>query len=378
MMIYTVLSLAYAVLTEGIFLLFAYGIFRLVWTEQKQPIEFQKAGEAGQIYQRLGTPLERPYNNQNKGALMLTLLIFLIGVGSVLFAVYFLFLTRHISTNLSKIMKGIRLISNGDLSARIHIHGEDEFAMIGEQFNVMAEELSKLMESERKIERTKNNLITNVAHDLRTPLTSIIGYLDLTRQNADLDEASRQRYISIAYDKAKRLEKLIGDLFNYTKFSSGEVVLNPGPMDLVKFVEQMIDEFYPLFMDAGLTCRINAEAPGIMIEADGDLLARAFSNLLSNAAKYGKDGKKIAVAIRENRKWAMVSITNYGKIIPQEELEFIFDRFYRVENSRNSETGGTGLGLAIARSVVLMHGGRIQVSSGEEGTVFEVSLRKEV
>ena len=295
-------------------------------------------------------------------------------VGVALFIIYFLILSQRLYVSLAKIAAGIETMSSGDLNTRVRIEGEDEFALIGEKLNCMALDISTLMESERKNERIKNNLITNVAHDLRTPLTSVIGYLDLLVKNPNLEEEMKTRYMTIAYDKALRLQKLIDDLFSYTKVSQGEVKPKLVPLDVVKLMEQMIDEFYPFFQDAGLAYEFTTSHAAIMVMADGDMLARAFSNLLGNAVKYGKDGKNIRVRIQKNGEKVSISVINYGKVISAKDLEYIFDRFYRVEGSRSEETGGSGLGLAIAKRIVMLHEGSIKAKSDMEGTVFEVTL----
>ena len=224
-------------------------------------------------------------------------------------------------------------------------------------------------------EDVKNELITSVAHDLRTPLTSIIGYLYLALTKEELEEEKKKRYIEIAYDKSKRLEKLLEDLFRYTKYSTDEVRIQNQPIDFVKFMEQMMEEFYPNFQDAGLMYEFHTEIDKAYIMADGELLARAVGNLVSNAIKYGKDGKIIKVYIKQCANYVSLSILNYGPLIPQENLAHIFERFYRVENSRSEQTGGSGLGLAIAKQIVTLHNGEIDVKSDYDGTVFEVRLK---
>ena len=296
-------------------------------------------------------------------------------VGIALFIMYFLVFSRRISNSLAKIAAGIETMAQGDMDTRVQIEGEDEFAVIGEKLNGMAESIGLLIENERKSERIKNNLITNVAHDLRTPLTSVIGYLDLLVKNPDLEEKTKEKYIKIAYDKSLRLQKLIEDLFSFTKVSQGEVEPVLAPLDIVKFMEQMIDEFYPFFQDAGLEYEFLTNKSSIIVMADGDLLARAVSNLMGNAVKYGKDGKNIRIHIKQKDDMVSIAVINYGKVIPEKDLEYIFDRFYRVEGSRSEKTGGSGLGLAIAKRIVVMHDGEIRASSSMEGTTFEIKLK---
>ncbi len=147
-------------------------------------------------------------------------------------------------------------------------------------------------------------------------------------------------------------------------------------IDMVKFMAQLVDEFYPSFQESGLEYEFVCDMNSSVVVADGNLLARAFANLIDNAIKYGKDGKSVRIELKEEKEMIRVLIVNYGKLIPENELDNIFDRFYRLESSRSSETGGTGLGLAIAKNIVLMHDGTISVGSDFNGTVFEVDLKK--
>lgn len=384
--LYSLLSLSYTVLTEaGLFIGF-FTLKNLFWNvlgsreggaaglegneaALKNPSAINSleglAGQSGR--EQHPAPLLG-----GKGLFFVFVLAVMIGIA--LFIVYFLLLTKKFILYIDQLSSGIQEISYGNFDARVEINNEDEFGWIAQQINKMARDLKELMEAERKNEKARNDLVTNVAHDLRTPLTSIIGYLDLAIRRPDLEDSVKEKYISIAYDKSKRLEGLIEDLFSYTKYSSGEVSLNLGKIDMVKFMEQMIDEFYPSFQEEGLEYSFQVNSRHIRMEGDGDLLARAFANLIGNAIKYGKDGKTIRIGLEKKEEDVSVYIVNYGKVIPEKELLNIFDRFYRVEASRSSETGGTGLGLAIAKKIILMHGGSISVKSDFDGTVFHVAL----
>lgn len=308
----------------------------------------------------------------NRDYLVITMILALL-VGMILFILYFLLLTKRFSNYLYEITDGIQQIAEGDFSTTIRVCNEDEFAVIAKSINKMSDDIKKMMDNDRQNEKMKHDLVTNVAHDLRTPLTSIIGYLDLAKEET-LDKETKERYIRIAYEKSKRLEHLIEDLFSYTKFTSGEVNVEKHQLDYVKLIEQMVEEFYPSFYENQLEYDYTANTTSCFICADGNLLARAIGNLLSNAVKYGKDGKKIRICLREQEKRVILRITNYGSIIPEKELKNVFDKFYRVENSRSIGTGGTGLGLAITKSIILLHDGTITVNSNYEGTVFEVIL----
>ncbi len=297
-------------------------------------------------------------------------------MGIFLFITFFLLLTKKFINYINKISEGINQISQGNLDNRINIKNEDEFAFLADKLNHMTDDIKEIMENERRIEYSKNELITSVAHDLRTPLTSIIGYLDLV-SSKELTTETQMKYISIAYNKSKRLEKLIEDLFTYTKFNFGEVKGAYTEVDMVKLLNQLIDEFYPSFAEYHLEYEFVTSNATAIIKADGNLLARAFANLISNAIKYGKDGKNILITLSKNEAGVIITVKNYGDIIPAEDLERIFQRFFRVETSRSSETGGSGLGLAIAQSIIVMHGGNISARSDSEGTVFTVELKNE-
>jgi two-component system sensor histidine kinase VanS len=317
------------------------------------------------------------YKNQKKlsGTPAVIVTVIMIGAGIVLFIVFFLFLTKKFIVYIKEISDGINQISLGNLDNRIVINNEDEFALIAEKLNRMADDIKDIMESERRSEYAKNELVTSIAHDLRTPLTSIIGYLDLV-SGKELPSDIRRKYIEIAYSKSKRLENLIDDLFTYTKFNFGEVKADFTQVDIVKLINQLLDEFYPSFAEFKLEYKFITSHPTAVITADGDLLARAFANLISNAIKYGKNGKDIRIDLCKEKNSVVISVINYGVTISVEDLEHIFERFYRVESSRSSDTGGSGLGLAIAYSIIKMHGGTIFAESRTDSTVFTVELKK--
>ena len=304
---------------------------------------------------------------------MIVLLYVLLGIG--VFSVSFLLLPSRSMRYISRISSAMREIAEGDLNITLDVEGDDEFADMAENLNNMVEELRQLMDRERESERTKNELITNVAHDLRTPLTSIIGYLELLSGPVKLNEEMQKKYLDITYKKSKRLQKLIEDLFGFTKLNYGKISMKVSKVDIVKLLSQMLEEFYPNFMEKNLAYELQSNVTAKVITADGNLLARLFDNLINNAIKYGSEGKKIIVKVDATDTVVTVSVTNFGYVIPKEELPLLFEKFYRVEQSRSVNTGGTGLGLAIAKNIVDMHGGTIGVTSDLNGTVFTVKLK---
>lgn len=303
-------------------------------------------------------------------------LFVMIIIGIVFFVGLFMLLMENIIRYLDDMTKSVRRIAEGDFNEVVKVQGEDELAYIAASLNDMTEKLSELMEKERDSERSKNELITNVAHDLRTPLTSIIGYMGYLTMKNDLDEETKANYIQMVYAKAKRLEKLIEDLFSFTKLNYGKIAMRVEKVDIVMLLNQLLDDFYPSFTQNDLEYELVCKKNSIIINADGNLLARLFDNLINNAIKYGKEGKYIKVFIKDGEEHVVVSVVNYGYIIPKEDIKNLFNKFYRVEQSRSTNTGGTGLGLAIVKNIVDMHKGTIEVHSDLDGTEFEVKLLK--
>lgn len=291
-----------------------------------------------------------------------------------LFIIYFLLFTKRIIRDLSYISDNITHIATGNMTEQIEIGRQDELGETVKRVNEMQAQLYAMMDVERKALQDNKNLITSVAHDLRTPVTSIMGYLELAMDLEHYELTERQKYVAIAYQKAVRLEHLIQDLFSYTKLMNGEITLRRSEIDLVQLVRQMVDEFYPIFQDHDLECIYQSDISSQIMVLDGEMIARAVQNLLSNAAKYGQDGKQIFVSIHKLEREIQICVTNFGQVIPEESLSSIFNRFYRVEESRSTDTGGTGLGLNIAYEIIQLHGGVIRVASSIQGTQFTIAL----
>ena len=219
----------------------------------------------------------------------------------------------------------------------------------------------------------KNDLITYLAHDLRTPLTSVIGYLSLLKEAPDMPEKMRAEYTGICLDKAFRLETLINEFFDITRYNLQDIELSREDVDLSYLLTQLADEFYPILKGKQLSIELN-NSDDVRISADPEKLARVFNNLLKNAAAYSSVGTVITIDLHHCSEIAKVTITNHGKTIPKEKLARIFDKFYRLDEARSSDTGGAGLGLAIAKKIVTLHGGEISVTSEDSITTFSVKL----
>lgn len=225
----------------------------------------------------------------------------------------------------------------------------------------------------RLAEQRKNDLVVYLAHDIRTPLTSVIGYLSLLDEVPDMPAPQRAKYVKVTLDKAYRLEKLTDDLFEITRYNSQSVQLEETWVDLHYMLLQMAEEFYPQLTRQGKRAEVRADE-SLQAYADPDQLARVFNNILKNAVAYSAPGSTVGIsAVRCGRSVA-VTFRNTGKAIPKHQLDMVFERFYRLDNARSSNAGGSGLGLAIAKEIVLLHGGTITAESENGVTAFTVTL----
>lgn len=219
----------------------------------------------------------------------------------------------------------------------------------------------------------RNDLITYLAHDLKTPLTSVIGYLDLLEEAPDMPDIQRKKYIHITLEKALRLEKLINEFFEITRYNLQQIILEKETIDLSFMLMQLTDEFYPLLTNHGNTVELQAE-DDLTVYGDSMKLARVFNNILKNAISYSYPNSPIKVYAGKREKDIVICFINQGKTIPQEKLDAIFEKFFRMDEARSTNTGGAGLGLAIAKEIVTLHGGTIGASSENEMTTFSVTL----
>lgn len=264
-------------------------------------------------------------------------------------------------------------ICEGDLDIKIPVRTTDELGVMAQTVNDMTDRLKTSIEEERAQERIKNELITNISHDLRTPLTSMIGYLELIHAAKPEDQEQIFHYSDIALRQGSDLKTLIECLFDYTKFSNGYVKLDQININLSELLEQVILGFIPIFQENEMEYRISFPNQRINIMADPILLTRVFDNLIRNAVFYGKDGKYVDIKLEQKKEYASVAVMNYGNTISPTDLPHIFERLYRVQPS-GAKDGGLGIGLAITKSIVDLHKGMIHVSSAEGTTIFEVNL----
>ncbi len=248
-----------------------------------------------------------------------------------------------------------------------------ELAATERKINSIKHTLEKRKSDALLAEQRKNDLIVYLAHDLKTPLTSVIGYLTLLRDEPQISQELRCRYTEIALDKAERLEELINEFFDITRFNLTALTLETERLHLSRMLEQLASEFHPILAERELRWNLNI-APDIMLVGDADKLARAFDNLIRNAVNYSYAGTEISLYAQTEADMVKIMIKNSGKTIPPDKLSHIFEQFYRADAARSSATGGAGLGLAIAKEIVELHGGTITAASANECTIFIVTL----
>ena len=249
----------------------------------------------------------------------------------------------------------------------------ESLSFAGKRLAAIEALIEKKEHDAKTAEQRKNDLITYLAHDIKTPLTSIIGYLNLLDESKDLSRQQTSRYVGVTLEKSYHLEQLINEFFDITRFNLQTIVLNRQELDLRRMLEQLSDEFFPLLEQQDK--RIAIDAPEVMlIRADADKLGRVFNNILKNALSHSYPGTELDVCARWEGDSAVISFINTGDTIPPEGIEMIFEKFYRLDAARSSDTGGAGLGLAIAKEIVAAHGGCITAQSEDHKTVFTVII----
>ena len=278
---------------------------------------------------------------------------------------------------LSKMVKYLNQVETGIdnivLDSADSIHMITELKPIETRLNEIKQILKKQEQEVIEGEKKKNDLIVFLAHDLKTPLTSIVAYLTMLDSYQDMPEEERQRYTHIALEKSIRLGELISEFFEITKFNLQDIVLEPVELNLSMMLEQLADELYGVLREKNLTCEVEA-AEDMVVYGDADKLARVFDNILRNAVSYCYPNTKIRIQAEMTEEGNRIVFSNRGKQIPKEQMGTIFEKFYRLDEARHSTTGGAGLGLAIAKEIVELHGGTIWAESDDKETRFIVTL----
>lgn len=296
--------------------------------------------------------------------------VFFAAAITIVFAFLFLSLFRWMTKYFKEINQGIDALLEDDAKA---IHLSPEMLPFECKLNAVKQTLDRQKAETALAEQRKNELVMYLAHDIRTPLTSVIGYLNLLEEEPDLPVEQRAKHIHITLEKAYRLERMIHEFFEITRYNSQQIRLKKETIDLSYMLIQLSDEFSPVFSQRGLSAVLEIDED-LTVYADAEQLARVFSNILKNAAAYSDPNTKIKISTARPDGYVAVIFQNKGKTVPAEKLSFLFDKFYRADESRTSDTGGTGLGLAIAKEIVLLHGGTIRATSENDTITFVVEL----
>jgi len=293
----------------------------------------------------------------------------LLGYFVIMFIVFYRALSRFIHY-FKEVNSGLDYLME-EVNDEIVLSPEMEF--IEKKLNKVKSTLKQRELDAQNAEQRKNDLVVYLAHDIKTPLTSVIGYLSLLDEAPDMPTEQRAKYIRITLDKAFRLEQLINEFFEITRYNLQTILLDKQQLNLSYMLLQMADEFYPVMSTTNKTALVHADE-NLIIYADSDKLARVFNNIMKNAIAYGYPDSTIDISANIQENNAYITFTNKGNTIPDHKLDTIFDKFFRLDDSRTSNTGGSGLGLAIAKSIITSHGGSIHVESKDQTTRFMVTL----
>lgn len=316
----------------------------------------------GLDYEAARTLYQRTFRNHIDQA-------FVIGMALVFFIAFRIYL-NWFTKYFVEINDGIDAIGGED-SEEVSL--PPELSATERKINAIKHTLEKQRLDARLAEQRKNDLIVYLAHDLKTPLASVIGYLNLLRDEGQISEELREKYLSVSLDKAERLEDFINEFFEIAKYNLSDITLQYSRINLTRLLEMLLYEFQPMLHEKNLNCNLKA-TEDIMLRCDADKIQRVFDNLLNNAVIYSFDGTDIDIAVDGQSENVVITFTNHGETIPEEKLERIYEQFYRLDASRSTSSGGAGLGLAIAKQIIELHNGTIAARSENEMIEFKVTL----
>ena len=287
----------------------------------------------------------------------------------IIFLVLLVYLLNKFTAYFDLISQGIDALLND----KNEISLPPEISVIERKLNMVRQILQQRSMEAQSAEQRKNDLVMYLAHDIRTPLTSVIGYLSLLEEAPDMPIQQRAKYVHITLEKAYRLEKMINEFFEITRYNLQQITLQKETIDLYYMLVQLTDELSPILAENGNTVVLRADE-NLSVRCDSDKLARVFNNVLKNATAYSFPNTEIILSAEEKDSEIVITFQNKGKSIPREKLSTIFEKFYRLDEARTSNTGGAGLGLAIAKEIVNLHGGSITASSEGETISFIIRL----
>lgn len=283
---------------------------------------------------------------------------------------FYLFTCRKI-TEIISLSNGLKTVTTGNLGYRAKVCGNDELSELAASVNSMIDRLQNSIAREKELETSKNELVTSLSHDLRTPLTSILGYLNLVRESKDRMDPEAYAYLDIVIRNANKLNILIDDLFLYTKSAYGSLIIKKEELDLKNLIIQLASEMGSIAAENQIEIEIGPMEGGSLIFADPVHIRRVFENIVGNALKYGCKLGKVLIGMKGEKDKVIVTVINYGRHIEPGDIENMFERMYRIQDSVNPATEGSGLGLAISRNIVNLHEGKIWAAcDGNRVNVF--------
>ena len=289
----------------------------------------------------------------------------------IIFTIISFIVIRNSNNNMVEIISAMdKIINNPEEEVKL----SSDLIVLENRLNNIRINLVTNRNKAKEETQKKNDLIMYMAHDLKTPLTSVIGYLSLLTQEKEISKNMQEKYMNIALEKSIRLEDLTNQFFEITRYNLQEIPITKSKIDLSFLMEQLVDEFYPMLQEKNLKCVIH-KPEHIFFLGDGDKLARAFGNLIKNAISYSYENTNIEIEVLQNENRVNISFKNKGDKIPKYKLDKIFDKFYRIDESRTSSTGGTGLGLAITKEIIELHNETIKVKNDDEYIEFNIEFK---
>ncbi|MGL6184195.1 MAG: ATP-binding protein [Clostridium chrysemydis] len=297
-----------------------------------------------------------------------------IGIVGMFLLTFMILINRKIKY-IKYMTKGVKEIKEEGFGKTLEVKGKDELGELCESINDMSIELRKKIDKEKEIENTKNELITNISHDLKTPLTALVGYLELI-DSSNLDEETKKKYTKTAYSKSLRLKELVNELFEYTKLTSSDIVINKERFNISNIINQIVGESILSFSERNIEVILDNPYKELYFEIDSKLFTRAIENLVKNAEKYSDSNTTFKVKVKENNDFINISFENKCEVIKEADLEKIFDKFYRLDKARSSENEGSGLGLNISKRIIELHNGSLNVKKENDYIKFNILLKK--
>lgn len=296
----------------------------------------------------------------------------------VITGVFLYFFTRKEMKRFEKMQEFLTAFALEHTETRIDDRGNDELSAMAANINTMAEKIELQYQEKLRYDQSRQELVANLSHDLRTPLSSIIGYSEMLRDEIYESKEEEKQYIDIIHRKAQYMEYLLTELLEYSRLQLGKLVLDKTYMNLAELIREILIEYYPVIEKNGYELEIELPEDGAYGNWDKNRIGRVLRNLIDNALKYGMEGKKLRISLKQVKQEVVLEIQDYGVGMPEKEAEHIFEMFYRADAARNSKRGGMGLGLYISREIIRLHSGKISVISAyQQGTTVRIELPQE-